>query len=110
MRPRLKGKNRNKNKNSSQTRSLFISQPEVKQQLFGNVTKWGRGGYYVPDVRREMQVCYLVSPLHVSLGPASGGKKWTLLSPNIFAELGNRGQKPMLGINYREQWCNDIVW
>lgn len=44
--------------------------------------------------------------------PGAGfrGKKRTLLFPNIFAELGNRGQKPMLGINYRKQWCNDIVW
>lgn len=93
VRPCLKGKNRNKNKSLSQTRSLFISQPEVKQQLFGNVTKWDRGGYYVPDVRREMEVCYPVSPLHVSPEPASGKKKMDIAFPKHFCRIGQQRPK-----------------
>lgn len=27
-----------------------------------------------------------------------------------FAESDNRDQKAVHGINYRKQWCNDIVW
>lgn len=30
--------------------------------------------------------------------------------PKHFSELGDRGQLPVHGINYRKQWCNDIVW